>query len=74
MYIYNFLLRMTDTMTSQDIDLSSWDSLYILRTSLPHPVSSLSVDRRTLQTSNPFLSDNFVNPQFNGPLRCAVVK
>jgi hypothetical protein len=24
-----FLLRMTDTMTSQNIDLSSWDTLYI---------------------------------------------
>jgi hypothetical protein len=29
MYIYNFLLRMTDTMTSQNIDLSSWDILYM---------------------------------------------
>jgi hypothetical protein len=27
MYIYTFLLRMTDTMTSQNIDLSSWDTL-----------------------------------------------
>jgi hypothetical protein len=27
MYIYTFLLRMTDTMTSQNIDLSSWDIL-----------------------------------------------
>jgi hypothetical protein len=24
----NFFLRMTDTMTSQDIDLSPWDILY----------------------------------------------
>jgi hypothetical protein len=30
MYIYTFLLRMTDTMTSQNIDLSSWDILYKL--------------------------------------------
>jgi hypothetical protein len=29
MYIYNFMLRMTDTMTSQNTDLSSWDILYI---------------------------------------------
>jgi hypothetical protein len=29
MYIYNFLLRKTDAMTSQNIDLSSWDNLYI---------------------------------------------
>jgi hypothetical protein len=29
MHIYTFLLRMTDTMTSQNIDLSSWDILYI---------------------------------------------
>jgi hypothetical protein len=29
MYIYTLLLRMTDTMTSQNTDLSSWDTLYI---------------------------------------------
>jgi hypothetical protein len=29
MYIYNFLLRVAETMTSQNIDLSSWDTLYI---------------------------------------------
>jgi hypothetical protein len=28
MYIYTFLLRMTDTVTSKNIDLSSWDTLY----------------------------------------------
>jgi hypothetical protein len=28
-YIFNLLLRMTDTMTSQNIDLSSWDTLNI---------------------------------------------
>jgi hypothetical protein len=28
-YIYNFLPRMTDTITSQNIDLSSWGTLYI---------------------------------------------
>jgi hypothetical protein len=28
MYIYIFLLRMTDTMTSQNTDLSSWNTLY----------------------------------------------
>jgi hypothetical protein len=27
-HIYTFLLRMTDTMTSQNIKLSSWDTLY----------------------------------------------
>jgi hypothetical protein len=27
MYVYTFLLRITDTMTSQNIDLSSWDSM-----------------------------------------------
>jgi hypothetical protein len=26
MYIYTFLLRMTDTMTFRNIDFSSWDS------------------------------------------------
>jgi hypothetical protein len=29
MYMYTFLLRMTDTMTSQNTDLSYWDILYI---------------------------------------------
>jgi hypothetical protein len=28
MQIHTFLLRMTDTMTSQNIDISSWDTLY----------------------------------------------
>jgi hypothetical protein len=28
MYIHTFLLRMTDTVTSQNSDLSSWDTLY----------------------------------------------
>jgi hypothetical protein len=28
MYIYTFLLRMTDIMIFQSIDLSSWDTLY----------------------------------------------
>jgi hypothetical protein len=30
MYIYAFLFGMTDTMTSQNIDISSWDTLYRL--------------------------------------------
>jgi hypothetical protein len=29
MYIYTLLLRIIDTVTSQNIDLSSWDILYI---------------------------------------------
>jgi hypothetical protein len=29
MYIYTFLLRTADTITFQNIDLSSWDNLYI---------------------------------------------
>jgi hypothetical protein len=29
MYIYSVLLRVTDTMTSQNIELSSWDTLYV---------------------------------------------
>jgi hypothetical protein len=29
MYIYTLLLGMTDTMTSQNTDLSSWDTLYM---------------------------------------------
>jgi hypothetical protein len=30
MFKKSFLLRMTDTMTSQNIVLSSWDTLYII--------------------------------------------
>jgi hypothetical protein len=29
MYIHNFFLRMTDTVAFQNIDLCSWDTLYI---------------------------------------------
>jgi hypothetical protein len=29
MYLYTFVFRITDTVTSQNIDLSSWDTLYI---------------------------------------------
>jgi hypothetical protein len=29
MFIYSFLLRMTDTLTSQNIVLSSWDTLCV---------------------------------------------
>jgi hypothetical protein len=29
MYMYTFLLGMTDTVTSQDIDVPSWGTLYI---------------------------------------------
>jgi hypothetical protein len=35
MYIYTFLLRMTDTMSSQNIDLSSWNILYIETLTVP---------------------------------------
>jgi hypothetical protein len=30
MYIYISLLRMTDTISSQNIDLSPWETLYIV--------------------------------------------
>jgi len=29
MYIYTFLLRMTDTVTCKNIDISFWDTLYM---------------------------------------------
>jgi hypothetical protein len=29
MYIYTFFLRITDTVTSQNIDLFSWDTPYV---------------------------------------------
>jgi hypothetical protein len=31
MFLQRFLPRMTDTITSQNVDLSSWDTLYFLR-------------------------------------------
>jgi hypothetical protein len=34
MHIYTFLLRMTDTVTSQNTDLSSWDTPYNLDTEI----------------------------------------
>ena len=34
-FIQSLLLRMTDTMTSQNIDLSSWNTLYINSTNIP---------------------------------------
>jgi hypothetical protein len=34
MYIYIFLLRMTDTMTSQNTDLSFWNILYTFPTNI----------------------------------------
>jgi hypothetical protein len=40
MYIYTFLLRMTDTESSQNIDLSSWDILY--KSLRPHVMSLVS--------------------------------
>jgi hypothetical protein len=35
MYIHTFLLRMADTMTSQNIDLSYWDTLYVISKVVP---------------------------------------
>jgi hypothetical protein len=35
------LLRMTDTMTSQNIDISSWDTLYSPDTDTQHTVSRI---------------------------------
>ena len=32
MFIWSFVLRMTDTMTSQNMDLTSWDTLYFIVT------------------------------------------
>jgi hypothetical protein len=29
MYIYTFLLRMTDTMSSKNTDISSWDTRFL---------------------------------------------
>jgi hypothetical protein len=46
MYIYTFLLRMTYTMTSQNIDPSSWDTcIYHNRSSL------LSIIQSSIKTT-----------------------
>jgi hypothetical protein len=48
MYIYTFLLRMADTMTSQNIDLLPWDILYrivILQIGSRHSVCGCSDER-----------------------------
>jgi hypothetical protein len=45
MYVYTFLLRMTDTMISQNIDLSFWDMEYIQ--------AATERCRKTLGTSSP---------------------
>jgi len=48
MYIHSFLLRMTDTVTCQNIDISSWDTLYI---KIDYPPLMLKVFRgRSLNT------------------------
>jgi hypothetical protein len=60
MYIYIFLLRMTDTVTSQNVDLSSWDTLYsvvngyVIITTLTH--SMTYVERCFRQTIFSFSS------------------
>jgi hypothetical protein len=42
MYAHTFLLRMTDTMASQNIDLSSWDILYKRAMKVIHKLKILS--------------------------------
>jgi hypothetical protein len=41
MYIYSFMLRMTDNMSSQNIGISSWDVLY--KYACVYPIVSTSV-------------------------------
>jgi hypothetical protein len=49
MYIYNFLLRMTDTMTSQNIDLFSSDTLY-KRKNMTAEVCNAHLTMKTTET------------------------
>jgi hypothetical protein len=44
MYIYTFLLKMPDTITSQNIHLSSWDTLYIKLRVFQNEVRKLKED------------------------------
>jgi hypothetical protein len=55
MYIYNFLLRMTDTVISQNIDLSSWDILYNNAHVLEILGSEMSSGRRANPALLPYL-------------------
>jgi hypothetical protein len=42
MYVHNFLLRMTNIMTSYGTDLSSWDTLYMW--SVPNNVECIVIN------------------------------
>jgi hypothetical protein len=66
MYIYSFVLRMTDTVAYQNIDLSFWDILYIgtsVLSTLSH-ISDAWLARRSWEpTENLFnRALNFLNP------------
>jgi hypothetical protein len=50
MYIYTFLLRITDPMTSQNIDLSSWDTRYTHTHTHTHKCLGLNCGYRGKQT------------------------
>jgi hypothetical protein len=51
LYIYTFLLRVTDTMTSQNIDLFSWDTLHTPDYWASHLRNSFQSPRRGPQSS-----------------------
>jgi hypothetical protein len=44
MYIYTFLLRMTDTVTSQNTDLSSWTRRKVAHTKGGHGSDGVGMD------------------------------
>jgi hypothetical protein len=57
MYLYAFLLRMTNIMTSKNIDLSSWDILYYMCVQYLIYILILSSDLRLGLPRSSFPSD-----------------
>jgi hypothetical protein len=76
-HVHIFFLRMTDTITSQNINLSSWDTLYMLQqVGIAQSVQRLSYRGWTVQARVPVgARDFFSSPKHNSevhPVRSSV--
>jgi hypothetical protein len=66
MYIYTFLLRMTDTVTSQNIDLSSWEICILYM--LAYLFTELSPSREAANCAAiQEIPSNFKEPECSSP-------
>jgi hypothetical protein len=73
MYAYTFLLRMSDTMTSHNIDLSSWDTLYSLDNRMINgAVGRLKIGRGTRSSRRKPNPELLCPPQIPQDLRQSV--